>query len=148
MIDTYLDKMDDLLEEAWNLPFTGGKRMIDIEKMRELIDEVRLNIPHEIKEAKAIVADRKDILEDAQKEAEDIIKKAELKAKQLISDEEIIRTAKEKSSTMLTEAAQKTKEMQRAAVDFSEQRLLECEDALATALSEVKKARSAVRSVK
>ena len=44
-IDKYLDRIDDALEEAWGLPFTGGKRMIDVEKLRELVDAVRLNLP-------------------------------------------------------------------------------------------------------
>ena len=37
-IDELLDVMDDTLEEATNLPFTGGKRVVDVEKVREIID--------------------------------------------------------------------------------------------------------------
>ena len=84
-IDKYLDKIDDMLEEAWSLPFTGGKRMVDIEKIRGLVDQIRLDLPQEIKDAKAIVADREEIIADAKEEAEELIKKAEKKARQLIS---------------------------------------------------------------
>ena len=69
-IDELLDVMDETLEEAVNLPFTGGKRMVDVEKVRDIIDDIRLNMPAEIRQAKAIVQDRADIVESAKKEAE------------------------------------------------------------------------------
>ncbi|MFQ9679415.1 MAG: ATPase [Ruthenibacterium lactatiformans] len=76
-IDELLDVMDETLEEAVNLPFTGGKRMVDVEKVRDIIDDIRLNMPAEIRQAKAIVQDRADIVESAKKEAEAIVKRAE-----------------------------------------------------------------------
>ena len=60
-IDELLDVMDETLEEAVNLPFTGGKRMVDVEKVRDIIDDIRLNMPAEIRQAKAIVQDRAEI---------------------------------------------------------------------------------------
>ena len=108
VIDTNLDKMDELLEEAWNLPFTGGKRMIDIEKMRNLIDDIRLNLPRELKEAKAIAADREDILRSAEREAEEIVRRAENKAKVLVSQEKISKAA---SEAALSEALKQVKDV-------------------------------------
>lgn len=43
-IDELLDVMDETLEEAVNLPFTGGKRMVDVEKVRDITDDIRLNM--------------------------------------------------------------------------------------------------------
>ncbi len=147
-IDVYLDKMDDLIEEARNLPFTAGKKMVDIDKMRDLIDEVRLNIPREIKEAKLIVSDREDIISDAKKEAEQIIAVAEQKARALVSDEEIIRNAKERATQMLSESGQRAREIQRASIEFSENTLLKAEQTLTDTLAEVKKVRTAIRAKK
>ena len=145
-IDVYLDKIDDLLEEAWNLPLMGKKRAIDIEKVRDLLDDIRMHLPAEIKEAKAIVSDREDIISDAKREAEDIVKRAENRARQLLSDEEIIKNAKSKANQMLGDTQAKTKEMERAAVDFSENALKRSEDALLLALNEVKSVRLALRN--
>lgn len=145
-IDTNLDKMDDLLEEAWNLPFTGGKRMIDIEKMRNLIDDIRLNLPRELKEAKAIVADRESILKEAELQAEDIIKRAESKARALVSSEEVTKNAKEKATTMLNEASQKSRELQQTSIGYTDRSLAKGEEALTKALNELKAARTALRT--
>ena len=43
-IDELLDVMDETLEEAVNLPFTGGKRMVDVEKVRDIMDDIRLSL--------------------------------------------------------------------------------------------------------
>ena len=70
-IDKYLDKLDDVLEDSLTLPLTGGKRMIDIDKVRDLVDDIRMHLPQEIKDAKAIVGDREQIIKDAKLEAEE-----------------------------------------------------------------------------
>ena len=69
-VDELLDLLDETLEESTNLPFTGGKRMVDVDKVRDIIDDVRLNMPTEIKQAKAIVNDRAEIVAGARREAE------------------------------------------------------------------------------
>ena len=51
-IDEILDMMDDMLDRAWNLPLTGGRSVLDAEKLREMIDDIRLNLPGELKQAK------------------------------------------------------------------------------------------------
>ena len=55
-IEEILDLLDELLDRSWNLPLSGGRCVVDAEKVRDLLDDVRLNMPTEIKQAKAIVA--------------------------------------------------------------------------------------------
>ena len=97
-IDELLDVMDETLEEAVNLPFTGGKRMVDVEKVRDIIDDIRLNMPAEIRQAKAIVQDRADIVESAKKEAEAIVKRAEDRARAMVAQEAIVKAAQQKAT--------------------------------------------------
>lgn len=145
-IDKYLDRIDDALEEAWGLPFTGGKRMIDVEKLRELVDAVRLHLPQEIKDAKAIVADREEIISDAKLEAEEIIKKAEERARVLVDQEEVFKVAQAKAGEVLAEAHQKAKAAERAAIEYSEDTLKRAEAALLAAYTEVKDTRASLRN--
>ncbi|MBR5502229.1 MAG: ATPase [Oscillospiraceae bacterium] len=144
-IDKYLDKIDDMLEEAISLPLSGGKRMVDAEKIRDLLDAIRLNLPQEIKEAKAVVADRTAILDAARAESDEIIRKAETRARQLIGEQEIMKAAKAESAELLAESQRKSKEMERAALDFSENALKKSEDALLLVFNEVKTTRLALR---
>ena len=67
-IEEILDQLDELIDRSWSLPLTGGRCVVDADKVRELLDDVRLNLPTEIRQAQSIVADRTAIVEEAKKE--------------------------------------------------------------------------------
>lgn len=109
-IDIILNSIDEVLEDAVTLPLTS-KCMVDADRIRDLIDDIRLNMPTEIKQAKAVVADRNEILSLAKKEAEGLIRKAEERAKALVDSDTIVRQANAKGMAMLSEASQKSASM-------------------------------------
>ena len=47
-IDEILNMIDDMLEEAWSLPFSGGRCVVDAQKVKECIEDIRLNLPGEL----------------------------------------------------------------------------------------------------
>lgn len=147
-IETILDNIDEILEKSWGVPLSGGKCVVDAEKIRDLIDEVRLNLPSDLKQAKAVVADRNKILMDARTEAENIIKRAEERAKVLVSEEEVVRVANEKATETLNLAQTKSKEMRQAAFDFSEDMLQKIEKAATECLGNIKETRQALKNTK
>ena len=144
-VDELLDLLDETLEESTNLPFTGGKRMVDVDKVRDIIDDVRLNMPAEIKQAKAIVNDRAEIVAGARREAEGIIKKAEDRARALVDQQEIVRQAQQKAAEILSSAHQQSREMRTTITDYCENMLRQTEESLAHSAAEVKNVRSALR---
>ncbi len=143
-IDKILDRMDDLLSEAVSMPLTGRK-LIDVDKFQDLVDDLRMNLPQEIKDAKAVVSDRDQIIEQAENQAEDIIQKAEVRARQMISETEIFKAAKKASNEMISAAQQRSKESERLAMEFSENALKKAEDALLVVFNQVKTKRLSVR---
>ena len=145
-IDEILDMMDDMLDRAWNLPLTGGRSVLDAEKLREMIDDIRLNLPGEIKQAKIIVADRAEIMSTAKKDAENIVRKAEERAHALVAQEEVVKEAQAKATELVSSAQTKAREIRQAAQEFSDNVLRETEEALVKSLSEVKSTRQAVRA--
>ena len=147
-IETILDNIDEILEKSWGVPLSGGKCVVDAEKIRDLIDEVRLNLPSDLKQAKAVVADRNKIILDARNEAESIIKRAEERAKVLVSEEEVVRVANEKATETLNLAQTKSKEMRQAAFDFSEDMLQKIEKAATECLGNIKETRQALKNTK
>ena len=82
-IEEILDTLDELLDKSWGLPLSGGRCVVDAERVRELLDDIRLNMPTEIRQAKAIVADRAEIIAIAKREAETVIHRAEERAKSI-----------------------------------------------------------------
>ena len=144
-VEELLDLLDETLEESTNLPFTGGKRMVDVDKVRDIIDDIRLNLPSEIKQAKAIVNDRAEIVAGARRESEGIIKKAEDRARILVDQQEIVRQAQQKAAELLSAAQQQSREMRTTITDYCENMLRQTEESLAHSAAEVKNVRSALR---
>ena len=144
-IDELLDLMEETMDEASGLPFSGSKRMVDIDKMRDIIDEVRLNMPTEIRQAKAIVNDRADIIASAKREAEAIVKKAEDRARVLVGEEQIVRAAQQRAAEILSSAQSQSREMRTTVTDYCENMLRITEEQLARNAAEVKTVRANLR---
>lgn len=142
-VEELLDQIDDMLEKGLSLP--GGRRVVDIEKLRVVIDDIRLNMPTEIKQAKSIVADRAEIITTAKREAENIVRNAEERARAIVAQEEITRMAQAKAHEIMVQAQGKSREMRKAAQDFVDDIMRRADEGLTQNLSEVRKTRAALR---
>ncbi len=114
-IDEILDDMDELLDKAGSVPFASHKSIIDGERMRELISDIRLNLPQEIKHAKMVAFDRDRIIKEAEAKAEQIVRQAEDRAKTIVSQESIVREAKNRAIEAATQAKAECDAMRQAA---------------------------------
>ena len=132
-IESILNDIDELLEDSWSLPLSGGRCVVDAEKVRDLIDSIRMNMPAEIKQARAVVADRNQILSLAKGEAEALIRKAEERAKQLLEQESIVRQANAKAMALLNDASTRAQQLVEDAQKQAEQTVNDAE-AKATAI--------------
>ena len=74
-IFTLLETLEDILERGKSVPFTS-KTIIDKEELLEIVKEIRLKLPDELKQAKWIKEERQRILVEAQKEADEVVKEA------------------------------------------------------------------------
>lgn len=114
-IDEILEEMDELLDKSLSVPLAPHKKVVDGERLRELINDVRLNMPHELKEAKKIEFDCQRILNEAKLNADNIIRKAEERAAQIVSREAIMEEAKKKAVDMITKAQTAAANLQKTA---------------------------------
>ena len=142
-MEELLDQLDEMLDRSMKIP--GGKSLISIEKFRIIIDDIRLNVPQEIKQARGIVADRAEIIANAKKEAEGIIHAAEERARALVAQDEISKLAQQKANETVAQAQAKSREMRKAAQDFVEEIMRRTDESLSANLSEVRKTRQALK---
>ncbi|MBQ2815363.1 MAG: ATPase [Clostridia bacterium] len=142
-MEELLDQLDEMLDRSMKIP--GGKSLISIEKFRIIIDDIRLNVPQEIKQARGIVADRAEIIANAKKEAEGIIHAAEERARAMVAQEEITKLAQQKANETVAQAQAKSREMRKAAQDFVEEIMRRTDESLSANLSEVRKTRQALK---
>ena len=89
--------------------------------MRDIIDEVRNNLPDEVRESKKIVNDREQIMKNARIESENIIQQAEEeRARTLTSEQEIVKRSQQRAVEILTAAQTQAKELSRNATVYCE----------------------------
>ena len=146
-VEELLELMEETLEDGTAVPFSPSKRIVDVDRMRDIIDEVRNNLPDEIRDSKKIVADREQIIKGARAESENIIKQAEERARGLVSDQEITKRAQQRAVEILTAAQQQAKEISRSATTYCETILKNSEEVLARSVSDIKNTRMNLRSV-
>ena len=86
-IEELVGMLQDAVESAWKLPFGSDKCLVERSKMLDLIDEIRVNLPKDLEQARGIIETRTDIIAQAKREAEAIKRAAEDRARQLVSEE-------------------------------------------------------------
>lgn len=101
--DILLEDLEDVLDDATSMPMTK-KSLVDVEKIKTIIEDIRLNTPQETKQAKAIVDSRNSILEEAKKEAADIIAEAQNQARELVARDQITQTAQAEAADIIAKA--------------------------------------------
>ncbi len=92
------------------------KAVVDERAILEVVDEMRIRIPEEIREARRILREREQIPQSAQMEAEQIIQQAREQADQMLRDEEIVKQAEARAQQILQEAEERV-EAQREEMD-------------------------------
>jgi len=87
-----IDHLEELLNESRPLPFTHNV-IVDEDRMLDLIDQMRVSIPEEVKKAQQLLAQRDRLLAQAQEEANRTIAIAREKSDQLIERDQVVQTA-------------------------------------------------------
>ena len=145
-IEDLIDEMYDLLDKGWKMPLSAGKMFVDGEEVRQILDEIKEEIPSEVRQAKAIVADRAQIISEAQREAETIIRVAEEKARAMVSQDEVVRQAQQKANELIAQAQQKFKEMRKASNDYVDDLMRRTDESLSENLAELRKTRQSIKT--
>lgn len=128
-IFTLLETLEDILENSKTVPFTD-KSIIEKDQFLDIIKEIRLKLPDELKQAKWIKEEREKIIAEAQKDADDIMKEAENIIISKIDEHEITKKAYDKKNEIIEEANQMYREMKNGANDYIDEILSNIENSM------------------
>ena len=144
-VNELLDTIEDTLEESTSMPLSGGKRLVDVEKVRDYLDDIRANLPGELRQAQQIVNDRAQIVETANAQAQAIVKKAEERARILVSEAEIVKAAQQRAGEITTAAQNEARTLRQTVTDYCENMLRTTEDTMVENAAQVKNIRNSLR---
>ena len=108
-----VDRLEELFNESRNVPFTHSV-IVDEDRMLDIIDQMRVSIPEEIKKAQQLLAQRDRILAQAQEEANRTLQLAREKSEQLVERDSISQAAHARSEQIV---AQGRAEAERQKID-------------------------------
>ena len=135
-IFTLLETLEECLERATNIPFTQ-KGIVDKEEILDIIKEIRLKLPDELKQAKWVKEERGRILVEAQKEADGIVKEAENRIIAMIDEHEITRKAYEQKAQIIETANEMSREITNGTKEYADNILERLQIALQDALKTI-----------
>ena len=144
-VNELLDTIEDTLEESTSVPLSGGKRLVDVEKVRDYLDEIRANLPGELRQAQQIVNDRAQIVDTANAQAQAIVKKAEERARILVSDAEIVKAAQQRAAEITAAAQSESRTLRQTVTDYCDNMLKTTEEAMVENAAQVKNVRANLR---
>jgi cell division septum initiation protein DivIVA len=136
-----IDRIEELLDNGRNVPFATHQRIVDAEKVYELIDEIRAQFPDELKQARWIVKERQEMVEEAEKEANRILEEARDRANALAADQEIVKLAESQAAEILDNARGREREIRLGAEDYADEMLANLEVNLGKLLTAVQRGR-------
>ncbi len=138
-----VDRIEELFNESRAVPFTRNV-VVDEDKMLDIIDQMRVTIPEEVKKAQQIVAQKDRMVAQAQEEASRIVALAKEKAEQIVEREAIVKSAQTRGAQIVAQAREDAAVTRHDADDYVVDSLQKLEEEVTKLLTQV---RNGIRKV-
>lgn len=113
-----MSKLEQLIEEIYEFvesckmqPLSSTKVIVPKDQLYDLLDELRLRTPDEIKRYQKIIANRDAILQDAQEKANNMLAEAEAQTNALIDEHQIMQQAYYQANEVVNQATEQANQM-------------------------------------
>ena len=141
-----IDEIEDIVESAGSLPLTS-KVLVQKEELLDIISELRIKLPDEIKQAAWIKEERERIISEANKDAEQIIKETRLKLEELVSKEEVLKEANERAKDLMNKAQIASTNLKRSSLEYSDKLLMNAQENLKDMITTLNENRTELRKM-
>ncbi|MBP1700970.1 MAG: hypothetical protein H6Q38_77 [Chloroflexi bacterium] len=132
-----VDRLEEILNQSRPFPFTHNV-IVDEDKMLDLIDQMRVAIPEEVKKAQQVLAQRDRILAQAQEEANRTLAIAREKSEQLVERDSIAQASQSRAEQVVVQARAEAERLRREADDYVVNTLMRLEADLDRSLTQVR----------
>ena len=137
-IEDLINRLDHAVATARNVPFSNSC-MVDREEMTVLISMIRDNLPAELKQAKWLLEQNRQLIAEARKEAESMIREAESRMTAMIDEHEITQQARQQASQTIDAANNSARQIRNGSIEYARKRLSDLEEQLTGMLVMIQK---------
>lgn len=110
-IEQIIEEIEEFIDSCKFQPLSSTKIVVNKEELEELLRELRMKTPDEIKRYQKIISNKDAILEDAQTKADNIIAEAQAKAQQIVSESDVMQAALEQSNQLIEQTNAQAQEI-------------------------------------
>jgi cell division septum initiation protein DivIVA len=112
-----IDRLEELFNQSKTIPLTRSV-MVDEDRMLDIIDQMRIAIPEEVKKAQQLLGQRDRVLAQAQEEANRTLELARQKADQLVAKDMVAAEAQRRAEQILVQARSEAEGIRADADDY------------------------------
>ena len=112
-----IDRLEELFNESKAIPLTRNV-MVDEDRMLDIIDQMRIAIPEEVKKAQQLLGQRDRVLAQAQEEANRTLEIARQKSDQLVGKDTVMQEAQRRADQILVQARAEAEGIRADADDY------------------------------
>lgn len=113
-----LERLEEVLADGKRVPGLH-RTLVDEEECVAIIDQIRLSLPTELRQARKLTAERDALLEQAQARSDQIMKAAEEEARERARDHVIARQAEARAEEVLARADRQADQIRHEADDYA-----------------------------
>ncbi len=110
-IEQLIDEIEEYIESCKPKFMSSTDIIVNKEEIDELLRELRMKTPDEIKRYQKIISNKEAILQDAKDKADALIQQATVQTNELISEHEIMRQAYDQANEVVTMATAQAQEI-------------------------------------
>lgn len=137
-------ELEEKVDKSFELPIVK-KSFVNKEEIMNLIGDISLQLPDEIRMAKSITEERNRILADAQKQADIIIKNAEQKIISMIDEHEVTKQANAHANDIVVSAQKNAREIRLGTLEYSDSLLAKIDEQLKAISESIRQSRADLR---
>ena len=100
-IEQIIEEIEEYVDSCKFQPLSSTKIVVNKEELEEMLRELRMKTPDEIKRYQKIISNKDAILEDAQTKADAIIADANTQAQKIVSESEVMQAAMQQSQQLM-----------------------------------------------
>ncbi|HIR75470.1 MAG TPA: ATPase [Candidatus Choladousia intestinipullorum] len=118
-IEQIIEEIEEFIDSCKFQPLSSTKIVVNKEELEELLRELRMKTPDEIKRYQKIISNKDAILEDAQTKADNIIAEAQAQAQKIVSESEVMQVALQQSNQLIDQTNAQAQEIMDKATEDS-----------------------------
>lgn len=142
-----IDEIISLVENARNVPMSRNC-MLDRAELIGLLEQLRSELPGELRRAMALLDERDKILDAGQREAERMIAEAEAEHHRLVSHNEVVVSADRESTRMLADARAESQRLRDEVDEYVDTTLANFEQFLTRSLASIERGRDKMHALR